>query len=142
MSGWASFLGVIALLAGNRLLLTLLGDGTRRWAFWSIQLLNFLAACALIVWGLPGVPKGLGIINYFVAGVFLLHVVENNGERMKALEKRIAAAGDVADERRIDLLEKVRAAKAADEDERADEPDEDTETLEATPPSDEDEAAE
>ena len=56
MTGWATFLGVIALLASNRLLLTLLGDGSKRVFFWSVQLLNFLTACALIVWGLPGVP--------------------------------------------------------------------------------------
>ncbi len=127
MTGWATFLGVIALLASNRLLLTLLGDGSKRVFFWSVQLLNFLTACALIVWGLPGVPEGLGIINYFVAGVFLLHVVENNGARMKALEKRIAMAGEEADHRRVDLLEKVRAAKAADDDERPELPEESTE---------------
>ena len=120
MNSWSSFLGVIALLACNRLVLALAGDGTRAGLFWSVQLLNLAAACALFSVGLPGVPTGLGIINYFVGGVFLLHIVENNANRTRVLQKRLASSAAVSDERRTELLAKLRAARAADAEERED----------------------
>ena len=83
--GTYAFLGLVALLAINRLVLTLLGSGVPRGLFWAVQLLNLAASIFLILFGLPGMPPGLRMIDYFIALLFVWHIVENNVRRSKQL---------------------------------------------------------
>ncbi len=104
--GTLGFVGLIALLALNRLVLSLAGYGTWKALFWSIQVLNLLAACALVVWGLPGLPPGLWIISWFIALLFMWHIVENNAKRVKHIRQAMA----MGEEPRDDDLEAKREA--------------------------------
>jgi hypothetical protein len=111
--GTLGFVALIAMLAVNRLVLSLAGYGTWKLVFWAIQFLNLAAACALVVWGLPGLPPGLWIVNWFIALLFMWHIVENNAKRVKHIRERQSdAEGPVdADEeaRRQALRDKLRA---------------------------------
>jgi len=73
------------LLAINRLVLALLGSGAPRGLFWAVQLLNLAASIFLILFGLPGMPPGLRMIDYFIALLFVWHIVENNMRRTRYL---------------------------------------------------------
>jgi hypothetical protein len=86
--GTLGFVALIAMLAANRLVLSLAGYGTWRSLFWSIQFLNLGSAIFLIVWGLPGLPRGLWLVNWFIALLFMWHIIENNGKRVKHLRAR------------------------------------------------------
>ncbi len=110
--GTLGFVALIAMLAANRLVLSLAGYGTWKWLFWSIQFLNLGAACALVLWGLPGLPPGFWIVNWFIALLFMWHIVENNGKRVKHLRARLASGeqghDDALDHRREALRDKLR----------------------------------
>lgn len=110
--GTLGFVALIAMLAVNRLVLSLAGYGTWRALFWSIQVLNLLAAIVLILWGLPGLPPGFWIVDWFIALLFMWHIVENNAKRVRHLRERLAegAPEQVDDERRRALRERIRAA--------------------------------
>ncbi len=111
--GTYGFIALIALLAVNRLVLSLAGYGTWRLLFWSIQVLNLLAACALVLWGLPGLPPGFWLVNWFIALLFMWHIVENNAKRVKHLRERLATRAATPDRdedsRRQALRDKLRA---------------------------------
>jgi hypothetical protein len=111
--GTLGFVGLITLLASNRLVLTLAGHGTWRWLFWTIQFANLGAAIALILVGLPGLPDGFWIIDWFIALLFMWHIVENNAKRVKHLRARQGAAEAVAedDERRRAIRDRLKGAQ-------------------------------
>jgi hypothetical protein len=109
--GSLGFVALIGMLALNRLVLTIAGHGTWRALFWCIQILNLVAAIALILWGLPGLPPGFWVVDWFIALLFMWHIVENNAKRSKHLRERLAqASGEQEhDQRREALRERLRA---------------------------------
>ena len=113
--GTLGFVALIAMLAVNRLVLSLAGYGTWKSVFWTIQFLNLISACALVVWGLPGLPPGMWIVNWFIALLFMWHIVENNAKRVRHIRERLAEVGsenpgdDDEDARRQALRDKLRA---------------------------------
>ncbi len=113
-TGTLGFVGLIALLAVNRLVLTLAGYGTWRWLFWSIQLLNLLGACGLIVWGLPGMPPGLRLLDFFIALLFCWHIVENNARRVKHLRGDQAQQDESTKSRRDALKAGLRRSAGSE----------------------------
>ncbi len=116
--GTLGFVGLIAMLAINRLVLSLAGYGTLRSVFWTIQLLNLASAIFLIVWGLPGLPPGLWLVNWFIALLFMWHIIENNGKRVKFLRARVSGDEEPSDPaleaRREALREKLRGGSDTD----------------------------
>ena len=111
--GTLAFVALIALLALNRLVLTIAGYGTWRWLFWSIQFTNLGAAICLVAFGLPGMPPGLWLVDWFIALLFMWHIVENNARRTKHLRASQAKAVP-DDERRRQIRERLRKDAEAD----------------------------
>jgi len=112
--GTLGFVTLIGLLALNRLVLSIAGYGTWRALFWGIQFLNLGASIALIIWGLPGLPPGFWLVNWFIALLFMWHIVENNGKRVKHLRQNLAGAQEQRedDDRRSVLRERMRSGGA------------------------------
>jgi hypothetical protein len=63
--------------------------------------------------GLPGLPDGFWIIDWFIALLFMWHIVENNAKRVKHLRARQGAAEAVAedDERRRAIRDRLKGAQ-------------------------------
>ncbi|MBN1336222.1 MAG: hypothetical protein JXB39_09700 [Deltaproteobacteria bacterium] len=76
-----SFLILLVVIAANRLLLPALGHRAGAWFYWPIQALDALGAVFLLVWGMPGLSGALRILDFFVAGVLVLHILENHLRR-------------------------------------------------------------
>jgi hypothetical protein len=106
-STW-SFFFVLGVIAANRMVVSsrLLGYTP---VYWSLQVLDVLGAAAVAVFGIPGFPPALKVLNYFVAFVFVFHLVENHTRRA-ALRRPAPISWD--DERRS-LRERL-AAQALD----------------------------
>jgi len=110
--GTAILLGAVAVLAGNRLVLSLPGWHRRRALFWALQLVNLAAACFMIVYGVPAL-RGLAFYaNWVIALLFMLHIVQNNS-RYVAARKAARAGADAADEaRRAEVLAALQRGEA------------------------------
>lgn len=76
--GTLIFIGVIALLVLNGLLVHLPRWSERRGAFWSLQALNLGASCFMVVEGIPGLPGAARYANWVIALLLLIHLVQNN----------------------------------------------------------------
>ncbi len=75
------FLALLSVIAANRLGLPALGQRVGDWVYWPIQAVNVAGAVYLLGWGLPGLGDGLRIVDVFVAGVLVLHLLENHLRR-------------------------------------------------------------
>ena len=80
---WA-FLALLAVIAANRIGLPALGHRSAPWLYWPIQALNVAGAVFLVGWGMPGLSGALRIMDFFVAGVLVLHLLENLMRRQRA----------------------------------------------------------
>lgn len=100
-----AFVALVALLALNRLVVAVAGSIRWRVLHWTVQVLNLAGAVYLVVLGLPGLPPGLRIIDWFVALLFLFHVVENHVRRGQA--ERAPQTSDL-DQRRRAIRERLR----------------------------------
>ena len=108
-----SLIALIGLLAVNRLVLALTGYRGVRPLFWGIQLLNLTAVILLVQFGLPSLPPGLRVINYFIALVFMLHIVENNSRRVKVIKASIREPQeDPHHDKRALIRERIKRAEA------------------------------
>ncbi len=106
-AGTLAFVGLIALLGLNRLVLTIAGYGTWRWLFWLIQLTNLGATICLVLFGLPGMPPGLWVLDWFIALLFMWHIVENNARRTKYL-RGVQAEATRDNDRRREIRDRLR----------------------------------
>lgn len=113
--GTAILLGVVALLAINRFLVWLPGWHERRAVFWGVQVVNLLAACFMVVSGIPDLPGMLKYANWVVALIFIFHIVQNNSRLVTARAEARKGSGPDADRKR----ERIQAALRAGEEERS-----------------------
>ncbi|RME24042.1 MAG: hypothetical protein D6798_12185 [Deltaproteobacteria bacterium] len=110
----AILLAAVAILAGNRLVLSLPGWHRRRVVFWGLQLVNLAAACFMIVYGVPDL-RGLAFYaNWVIALLFMLHIVQNNS-RYVAAHKAARARTEAEDgQRRQAVLQALRRGEGRD----------------------------
>ncbi len=83
----AALLGVITVMACNQLVMRVAALKGHPAAFYALQLLNLVAASALIWFGLPGLDH-LPIISWLVALVFLFHMLQNATHRAHWLREQ------------------------------------------------------
>jgi hypothetical protein len=105
------FIAVVGVILLNRMMLSLGAYHRFAVVYWSIQALDLVAAAFVAVLGIPGFPPSFHILNYFVAFVFIYHIVDNHTRRVSSRQKR----RDWAEERRI-LRERVEAASKSETD--------------------------
>lgn len=101
-------LGVVALLALNRVIF--LGE---RWfdhqaRFWTIQVLNLLGASALSFWGIPAFADQLRVVSWLMAGLLVFHIVHNNRRLQAAVLDDRKQQSAAADARREALVQRLR----------------------------------
>ena len=91
---------IVTLLGANRLLF-IWDDWWRvRAPFWTVQILNLVAACVLVMWGVPELKaRGLNIFNLVFAGLLVVHILTNN----KRLQRTVREAREASDTDRADL---------------------------------------
>lgn len=84
-SGSAAIFGLVMLFVANRLIF--LGDDwhQRRVQFWGVQALNLAVACALVVWGFPGIGPNSRMMSALIAGVVVLHILLNSNRLQREL---------------------------------------------------------
>ena len=84
-------LAVAAVLAINRLIWV--GESHRRLKWIVVQVLNLVAVCYMVLWGVPDFEGGMKIANYVLAALIVFHSIQN-GRRLKAEERESAADAD------------------------------------------------
>ncbi len=80
---WLLF-GTVGLMIANRALHVGERWYRRKALFWTIQLANFAVACVLVTVGIPGFTGVLRIVNLMLAGLLILHTVQNNRHYLMA----------------------------------------------------------
>lgn len=121
--GTGVLLGVASLLAVNRFLLSLPGWSRRKGLFWAVQLLNLLAACFMILHGIPGLQGYLRYANHLIGLVFVFHVVQNNSRLVSARAEERGARRQQDEARREAVQAALRAGgEALQDDPRPDDP--------------------
>ena len=89
-------LAIVTLLGLNRGLFAWGGWIHHRWVFWSLQIINFAVACALVTVGIPEFRERLPVINLLLGGLLVLHILTNN----RRLQRTLAdTRGDESDEK-------------------------------------------
>lgn len=130
----ASFLVLITLLALNRLLVSVMGVARWKWLFWPIQVLNLATAVVLIPWGLPGMPPGLRMLDWFISMLFVLHIVENNRHRQRVLEAREEHDNDSLEQRREAIRSRLERKDPVDSPDPTSDPDPEAGSHSSPPP--------
>ncbi len=108
---------VVAIMAGNYLVMRLPGFERRLWLFWLFQGLNLGLIIFLLVEGIPGLEGPIRVFNYIFALLMMLRIVQNNSRftrvqaELRDAEK--AAAGDKEQALKA-ALERGRAAEASE----------------------------
>ncbi|MED5374185.1 MAG: hypothetical protein VX899_24420 [Myxococcota bacterium] len=72
-----------ALLGSNYLVFAGQNWHRRLWLFWTVQVLNLLAACFFVLWGAPGFRVQWPIANYLFAAMLIARSLLN-GRRLQA----------------------------------------------------------
>ena len=90
-STW-TVLALMGLVVGNRFLLMSLRKGPVPLAFWPVQALNVAVLAGLVLYGLPGFPPKLAVVDWFVGALVGLHLVENLHLRATWQHRRKRAA--------------------------------------------------
>jgi hypothetical protein len=90
-------LSVALLLALNNAIVRLPWLKDRELLFWAVQILDVVACCALILYGIPGFEE-IPIISWMLGLLFLLHVAQNL--RWRARRRREHRVSDETEARR------------------------------------------
>ena len=101
----SAFLGLVAVMAVNQLVMRIGGLKSRPAIFYSMQLLNLVTGSAVIWFGMPGFTD-LPIVGWMIGLLFLLRIVQNNAARVEYLRER--KADDGAEERREQIRNALR----------------------------------
>ena len=88
--GTGALLAVVFVMACNQLVMRVGALKGHPAFFYPLQLLNLLAAAALIWFGLPGLDH-LPIVSWLVALLFLFHSLQNSTHRARWLRERFKA---------------------------------------------------
>jgi hypothetical protein len=104
--GDALFLGVVAALGVNHLLVRLPGWERRAWLFVLVQISNVGIASGLAGFGLPTLSGNIRVFNYVLALLFVMRAVQNN-RRWSDARRAARRTADRADAARA---ERVREA--------------------------------
>ena len=99
----ALFLGVVAALGVNHLLVRLPGWERRAWLFVLVQVSNVGIASGLAGVGLPTLRGDIRVFNYVLALLFVMRAVQNNRRWSDARRaaRRAADQGDAARRDRV-----------------------------------------
>lgn len=100
-------LGTVTLMVANRALHVGARWHERRGLFWTVQLLNFSLACLLVTVGIPGFSGILRIVNLMLAGLLILHTVQNNRRYGEAWRELGPAVDDDLEARRAQVLARM-----------------------------------
>lgn len=102
-------LGAAALLAFNRLLHVGERWHRRTAVFWALQLGNLLGACFMVLYGIPDFQGGpLRVVNLFIAGLLVLHIVLNNRSLVAAYREERRSLSADQEARRQAVLDKLK----------------------------------
>ncbi len=102
-------LGTILLMVANRGMHVLSDWHRRKAVFWSVQLANLVVACLLVTLGIPGFTGPLKIVNLLLAGLLVLHIVQNNRHYLLAWRRGEEPVDEEREARRAAVLEKLKA---------------------------------
>lgn len=107
-SGSAAMFGLVLLFVANRLIF--LGDTwhQRRGQFWGVQALNLAVACALIVWGFPGIGPNSRMVSALIAGVVMLHILLNSNRLQREILAERRARREALEAENAALREELR----------------------------------
>ncbi len=110
LDSWLLF-GTVGLMLANRALH--LGEHwyRRKALFWTLQLLNFAGACLLVTLGIPGFTGVLRIVNLMLAGLLVLHTVQNNRHYLLAWQEAETPQDAEREARRAEVLARLRGAE-------------------------------
>ena len=110
LDSWLLF-ATVGLMLANRALH--LGEQwyRRKALFWTIQLLNFTGACLLVTLGIPGFTGVLRIVNLMLAGLLVLHTVQNNRHYLLAWQEAETLPAEEREARRAEVLAHLRGAE-------------------------------
>ena len=113
-STWV-ILAVAALLGINRLIWV--GTRHRRVRFFSIQILNILGACYMVLWGVPQFTGQLKVANYVLAAVIVFHAVQNNRRVQREARERDEEGDRDEDARRAAVRARLKGESDEDDEE-------------------------
>lgn len=82
----------------------------RLWLFWSVQVLNLLAACYMVVWGVPSFRAEAPIVNYFLAAMFVVRSLLNGRRLQSNYRAAIEEEEGDRDQVRESIMEKLRGS--------------------------------
>ena len=71
------FMMLVALIAINQFIIRSKAWHDRQYLFWIPQIINISVGSYAIIFGLPGVPLPIDVINWIVGGLFLYHFAQN-----------------------------------------------------------------
>lgn len=71
------FMMLVALIAVNQFIIRSKAWHDRQYLFWVPQIINVSVGCYAILFGLPGIPLPIDVINWIVGGLFLYHFAQN-----------------------------------------------------------------
>ena len=71
------FMMLVGVIAFNQFIIRSSAWHTRMYLFWIPQLINVSVGSYALLFGLPGVPLPLDVINWVIGGLFLVHFTQN-----------------------------------------------------------------
>lgn len=83
--GTLAIFGLVLLFVVNRLVFLGADWHQRQARFWGVQGLNLASACALVVWGFPGINQEFRLVSVLIAGVIVLHILLNGSRLQQAI---------------------------------------------------------
>ena len=71
------FMMLVALIAVNQFIIRSTVWHQRPYLFWIPQVINISVGCYALLFGLPGIPQPIEVVNWIVGGLFLYHFAQN-----------------------------------------------------------------
>lgn len=68
---------LVALIAINQFIIRSKAWHDRQYLFWIPQLVNISTGSYAMLFGLPGIPVHIDVVNWIVGGLFLYHFAQN-----------------------------------------------------------------
>ena len=100
------FLALIAVIAANQVVLRVATLRRSPVAFWSLQAINLIIACFILVWGLPGFET-YPMVSWILGLLLLFRMIQNNLIRTRYLRSAV--------KERLDEEKRQRAREMADQ---------------------------